>query len=261
MPPSIITLTTDFGRSDTYVAQMKGVILSINPAATIIDVTHEIPPQDILRGSIALGETWQAFPAGTIHVAVVDPGVGTSRYILGARCNDRVFVLPNNGLLSHVLKSSPVDEIVELREQSFWRTNVSNTFHGRDIIAPVAAHLSLGISLGKFGPSAKDIKLLDLSRPRFEERRLIGSILRIDGFGNVITDIELADVRQIPTTEFVVSCNQEQIAGISQTYGQHPPGTLIALFGSQGHLELAVVNGNAAVRLGAKRLGTIVLSW
>src|SRR5688572_23993780 len=134
MPPSIITLTTDFGRDDTYVAQMKGVILSINPAATIVDVTHEIPPQDILRGAIALGEMWQTFPVGTIHVAVVDPGVGTSRELLGAKCDDRLFVLPNNGLLSQVLKKCPAQEIVEVQDQAYWRTNVSSTFHGRDIM-------------------------------------------------------------------------------------------------------------------------------
>ncbi|MDA1051023.1 MAG: SAM-dependent chlorinase/fluorinase [Planctomycetota bacterium] len=261
MPPSIITLTTDFGRADTYVAQVKGVILSINPDAAIVDVTHEIPPQDIMRGSIALGEMWQTFPVGTIHVAVVDPGVGTSRCILCAKCDDRVFVLPNNGLLSHVLKAKPADEIVELRDQSFWRTSVSNTFHGRDIIAPVAAHLSLGVPLSKLGPPAGDVTLLDFQKPRFEERQLFGTIVSIDRFGNLITDIELAHLRQIPTTEFTVCCKQRRIERISRTYADYPPGTLIALPGSQGRLELAIVGGNASLQLDAKISDAVVLSW
>lgn len=261
MAPSIITLTTDFGRADTYVAQMKGVILSVNPAATIVDVTHEIPPQDITRGSLALGEMWRTFPPGTIHVAVIDPGVGTSRGILGAKCDDRLFVLPNNGLLSHVCKTSPADEIVELQDQRFWRTSVSNTFHGRDIIAPVAAHLSLGVGLGKLGPPATDIRWLDLPMPQFEEQRLIGQIIGIDRFGNLITDIELAHLRQIPTTEIVIRCKQRRIEGISRTYAQHPPGILIALPDSQGHLALAIVGGNAALQLDAKISDAVVLTW
>lgn len=261
MPPSIMTLTTDFGCVDTYVAQMKGVILSINPDARIIDVTHEIPPQDILRGSMALGEIWQSFPVGTIHVAVIDPGVGTSRGILGARCDDRFFVLPNNGLLSRVLKSNPTADIVELRESSYWQANRSNTFHGRDIMAPVAAHLSLGVELSEFGPPATDIVLLDIPSPRVEQRRVIGQIISIDGFGNLITNIESAQVGQIPATESIVTCNERQVHGISPTYGLHPPGTLIALFGSHGHLELAIVNGNAARTLGAQISDAVVLAW
>jgi S-adenosylmethionine hydrolase len=261
MPPSIITLTTDFGRADTYIAQMKGVILSINPAATIVDATHEIPPQDILRGSQALGEMWQAFPTGTIHVAVIDPGVGTSRGVLAAKCDDRVFVLPNNGLLSHVLRAKPCDEVVELRDKTYWRTNVSRTFHGRDIIAPVAAHLSLGVRLGNLGPPATDVILLDCQEPQFEERQLIGKIISIDHFGNLITNIEVTHLRQIPTTKIIVRCNQQHIDGLSQTYGTQSTGALIALLSSQGHLELAIVNGNAAAQLGARVSDAVAVTW
>ena len=261
MANQIITLTTDFGRADTYVAQMKGVILSINPAATIIDVMHEIPPQDVVRGSMALGEVWLAFPPGTIHVAVIDPGVGTSRAILGVKCDDRLFVLPNNGLLSHVLIKSPPDEVVRLQNQSYWRANVSHTFHGRDIMAPVAAHLSRGVRLSELGPLATKVELLEFPRPLSEDRQMTGQIIGIDGFGNLITNIELAHVQQIGTTDFVVCCHQQQADGISETYGQHPSGKLVALIGSQGHLELAVVNGNAAAQLGAKISDPIVLTW
>lgn len=261
MPPSIITLTTDFGCADTYVAQMKGVILSINPAATIVDITHEIPPQDIMRGSRALGEIWQAFPAGTIHVAVIDPGVGTSRGLLAAKCDDRSFVLPNNGLLSHVLRSNPSDEIVELRNQTYWRENISNTFHGRDIMAPVAAHLSLGVRLSTLGPNATDVTLLECLEPRFEERQLLGKIVRIDHFGNLITNIEVTHLRHIPATEIIVRCNEREVSGISQTYAVHPHGTLIALLGSQGWLELAVVNGSAAAQTGAQISDVVTVGW
>ncbi|MEO8493940.1 MAG: SAM-dependent chlorinase/fluorinase [Planctomycetota bacterium] len=261
MPPAIITLTTDFGTADTYVAQMKGVILSINPAATIVDVTHEIPPQDVTRGSIALGEMWQAFPAGTIHVAVVDPGVGTSRGILSAECEGRLFVAPNNGLLSQVLQQKPPSEIVELQDRTYWRALISDTFHGRDIMAPVAAHLSLGVRLGRLGPPATDVKTIDFAVPRFEERQLIGQVIGIDRFGNLITNIELAHLRQIPTTEINVCFKQQQVSGISRTYGEHPVGALIALPGSQGHLELAIVGGSASVELGAKISDAVLLTW
>ncbi|MCA9124227.1 MAG: SAM-dependent chlorinase/fluorinase [Planctomycetaceae bacterium] len=261
MPPAIITLTTDFGLADTYVAQMKGAILSINPAAKIIDVTHEIPPQHILCGSMAIGEMWNIFPAGTIHVAVIDPGVGTTREIVAAECDGHFFVTPNNGLLSHVHKASAKCEFVVAQNRSFWRVKVSNTFHGRDIMAPIAAHLSLGVSLTQIGPSATDVKLLDIVGPRFTERQLIGRIISIDRFGNLITDIGLAHLRQIPMRDVVVRCKQREIAGISQTYGQHSRGALIAIISSQGRLELATVNGNAAVEVGASIEDSVVIDW
>ena len=261
MANPIITLTTDFGRADTYVAQMKGVILSLNPDAAIVDVTHEIPPQNIMRGSMALGEIWQAFPPGTIHVAVIDPGVGTAREILGAKCDDRLFVLPNNGLLSHVLANSLPEEIVELQNQSYFRASMSQTFHGRDIMAPVAAHLSLGVRLREFGPPAADVKRLEFPSPQVEERRLTGQIVSIDGFGNLLTNIETAHIEQIGNANFLVSYNRQQIDGISETYGQHSPGTLIALLGSQGQLELAIVNGDAARQLNGKISDPITVTW
>ena len=154
-----------------------------------------------------------------------------------------------------------IDEIVELRNQSYWRPNISNTFHGRDIMAPVAAHLSLGVRLSKFGPPASDVTLLEFPKPQFEERRLLGQIIGIDSFGNLITNIEAAHIRQLPVTDVVVCCNQQHVEGISETYGQHPAETLIALIGSQGHLELAIVNGNAAAQLGAKISDAVVLTW
>ncbi|MBI2480407.1 MAG: SAM-dependent chlorinase/fluorinase, partial [Planctomycetia bacterium] len=191
----------------------------------------------------------------------IDPGVGTSRRILAAKCADHVFVLPNNGLLSHVLRSSPSDEIVELQDQTYWRTCISSTFHGRDVMAPVAAHLSLGVRLSKLGPPATDVALLDCLEPRFEERRLIGRIIRIDHFGNLITDIEVAHLRKIPTTEIIIRCNERQAGGICQAYGTHPSGALIALVGSQGHLELAIVNGNAAAQLDARISDVVTVAW
>ncbi|MBC8352349.1 MAG: SAM-dependent chlorinase/fluorinase [Planctomycetes bacterium] len=254
-------MTTDFGSRDTYVAQMKGIILSINPATMIFDVTHEVPPQDVLRGSMALGEMWRAFPVGTIHVAVVDPGVGTDRSMIAARCDDRLFVLPNNGLLSHSIKASSSHEFIELQNKNYWRAEVSNTFHGRDIMAPVAAHLSLGVGLDELGPPATDVVLLDLPAPSIEGRRLIGQIVGIDGFGNLLTNIDLAHIDQIPEAGFIISCNKRQIAGVREAYAQHPPGTLIALIGSQGCLELATVNGNAAIQLGARIGDTVSTAW
>jgi S-adenosylmethionine hydrolase len=261
MASPIITLTSDFGRADTYVAQMKGVILSMNPAAMIVDVTHEIPPQDVSRGSLALGEVWQAFPPGTIHVAVIDPGVGTARSILGAKCADRLFILPNNGLLSHVLAKGASEEIVELQQESYWRADVSHTFHGRDIMAPVAAQLSLGVRLCEFGPPALDVKLLDLPLPQVDTRRITGEIVSIDSFGNLITNIETAHLAELEAANVIVCYKQLQVMGICETYGQHRPGTVVALLGSGGRLEVAVVNGNAAAQLNSKIAEPVVLTW
>lgn len=261
MAHSIITLTTDFSRADAYVAQMKGVILSINPDATIVDVTHEIPPQSIAVGAIVLGQAWQTFPQGTIHVAVVDPGVGTCRGLLAANYSGHLFVLPNNGLLSYVLKSGASEQIVKLQNQSYWRHPVSSTFHGRDIMAPVAAHLSLGVPVGELGPPATDVELLELPAPRVEGQWLIGEIIAIDGFGNLVTNIERSHFVQLSSSDVVVRCCRQRINSISTTYGEHSAGTVIALWGSHGHLELASVNGSIAALIGAHVSDSVEISW
>jgi S-adenosylmethionine hydrolase len=255
MSRSLITLTTDFGTGSPYVAQMKGVILGINPEANIVDITHDIPPQDIAAGALVLREVFAAFEPGTIHVAVVDPGVGTDRRLIHADIQGRHYLAPDNGLLT-LLEKKGMRRVVQLNERRYWRSQVSATFHGRDILAPVAAHLSLGVDPLMLGPPARDLV-------RFEQHiatspgQVRGEILAIDHFGNLITNINhsvLALAKIDPADPATcIQVKSVEVSGISKTYGEHPPETVIALFGSGGFLEIAVVNGHAAQHLHACR--------
>ena len=193
----IITLTTDFGTTDSYVAQMKGVILGIAPDATLVDITHQVPPQDIVAGSAILADAVGAFPPDTIHLVVVDPGVGSERRPVAVETTSRGerlgprFVAPDNGVLTGALQHFPLRRAVRLAERRFWRTDVSHTFHGRDLFAPVAAHLSRGIELAEFGPPLDwELILLPVDRPVVEGDEIRGHIARTDSFGNLITNID-----------------------------------------------------------------------
>ena len=259
---SIITLTTDFGEGSPYVAAMKGVILSINPDATLVDITHTIRPQDIQHGAIVLGDVVELFPDGTIHVAVVDPGVGTERDIIYARIGRQQFVVPDNGLLGKLLERTDADQIVRLENEEFWRQPVSNTFHGRDIMAPVAAHLSLGVAPERFGTVAGDIQKLDLPKPQVRPGRINGVILEVDSFGNLITNITADLLAGYPTDERVcVVCGIYETWGILSAYAQQHADMFVALVGSTGRLELAIVEGNAARRLGLQAGMPVTVAW
>jgi len=247
---SLLTLTTDFGRDSPYVAAMKGVILSINPAATIVDISHGIAPQNIAEGAFALGETTRWFPADTIHVAVVDPGVGTARQIVYARVSEHQYICPDNGLLSYVCRDRRADTIFEVTNRSLFLAEVSNTFHGRDIMAPVAARLSLGLAPAQLGPPLESLNLFGWPRPERRAKCVVGRILYADSFGNLITNIRREDLpSDIEPAYFFVETAQHQFDGIVRTYFESPPGTPVALFGSSGLLELAIVEGNAAIEL------------
>ena len=247
---SVITLTTDFGRDSPYIAAMKGVILSINPAATIVDISHGIAPQNIADGAFVLGETIQWFPANTIHVAVVDPGVGTARKIVYARVDAQQYVCPDNGLLSYVCRDRQPDVTFEVTNRSLFLHEVSSTFHGRDIMAPVAARLSLGMAPSELGPPLKKLDLFEWPRPERRPNSIVGRILHADSFGNLITNIRREDLpSDIEPAYFVVETAQHRFDGIVRTYFESPPRTPVALFGSSGLLELAIVQGNAAVEL------------
>ncbi len=243
----IITLTTDFGGSDSYVAQMKGVILTINPKAQIVDVTHSIPPQDVARAARVIESIIPAFPAGTIHVAVVDPGVGSSRRLLAAESAGQRFLAPDNGLLAPVFSSWPPGQIRELQNDRFWRKPVSLTFHGRDILAPVAAHWSLDVDPTEFGPIVEPGSLVPLhvSRPHRAGGALIGRVEYADSFGNLITNIAASDLDE-GTAQ--ISIAGRTIDGLCRCYSDQPVGALLALIGSSGRLEIAV-NGGSAARL------------
>jgi len=259
---STITLTTDFGSGSLYTAAMKGVILSINPAANVVDLSHQIPPQDVRQGAVVLDDATGWFPEGTIHVAVVDPGVGTQRAIVYARIGKQDYIAPDNGLLSRLAARTPPAKIIRLNKPQYWLESVSATFHGRDIMAPVAARLSLGFDPERLGPAIEKLAGLHWPKVRQTPNKIEGVVLQIDSFGNLITNIGAEMLAGRPTDERVcVVCNIYETWGIFHTYADQPRGTFIALIGSGGRLELAVVGENAAEMLGIEVGSPVVVAW
>ncbi|MEZ0395221.1 MAG: SAM-dependent chlorinase/fluorinase [Anaerolineales bacterium] len=258
-PIPLITLTTDFGLQDGFVGAMKGVMLGICPAAHIVDISHEIPPQNILAGALTLAGVFRYFPAGTIHLAVVDPGVGTARRPLAARLGDYFFVGPDNGLFTPLYEEAETRgwtmEFVHLTNEAYFLPNVSRTFHGRDLFSPVAAHLAAGVGLAALGPAFHDPVRLPLPRPERLPGGWRGHIIAIDHFGNLTTDLT-ADLLAA-AQNVLVRLGGFEVRGIQAAYGESRPGSLIALFDSQGRLEVAVVQGSAAARTGAQ-IGDVV---
>jgi S-adenosyl-L-methionine hydrolase (adenosine-forming) len=248
---SVITLTTDFGDGSPYVAVMKGVILSINPSAHIVDLSHVIRPQDIRHGSYMLSTAVPYFPAGTIHVAVVDPGVGTERKALLASAANQFIVAPDNGLLTGLLDHLAPASVWELNESAYWRPTVSSTFHGRDIFAPVAAHLSLNVAPSRLGTAIDSWVRLPGHSFHVDGSRLTGSIQFVDHFGNLISNIPAEAIVAGPRE---IRLDGRLIEGFRwvRTYGEADPGQIVGLISSDGFLEIAVVNGNAAARLEAR---------
>ena len=248
---SIITLTTDFGGINHYVAQMKAAILGICPSATIVDVNHQITPQDIFQGAWVLSQVVESFPDDTCHVVVVDPGVGTSRPIVVARARGQFFVAPDNGVLSLVLNDGQrIDWIRSLNDLNRWSSRHSRTFHGRDVMAPVAAHLMNGLSLDILGPLQPDLNVR-LKPPELKPQQagISGSVVAIDAFGNLITNIPLAalpETNQNLRIRVGDTENPLEIQGLSGTYADQPTGSVIALIGSNEMLEIAVVDNHAA---------------
>jgi len=258
----VITLTTDFGTDSPYVAAMKGTILSINPDATLVDITHAIPPQDVRRGSIVLEGVAERFPAGTIHVAVVDPGVGTDRAIIYVEIGRHRYVAPNNGLLSRLAARTAPSKIIRLENREYWLPEVSSTFHGRDIMAPVAAHLSLGVPPERLGPPVLGLIEIEWPEVRQSLKRLEGVVQEIDSFGNLITNVTAEMIgNRLTDDRASVVCSVYETRGIYHTYAEQPEGTLIALIGSTGRLELAVVGENAAEVLGVGVGFPVVVAW
>jgi S-adenosylmethionine hydrolase len=264
-PNGIITLTTDFGLADSYVGSMKGVILGIAPDVRLVDITHAIGPQDTNQAAYILKTFYRYFPPGTIHLVIVDPGVGSQRRAIALETPEALFIAPDNGILTEVWRDARARwgpegcMVVELTERRFWRDRVSHTFHGRDIFAPVAAHLATGVALPSFGA-----RLLVINEATFEQPalgrggELVGRIIHVDHFGNCITNITPRDLELAGKGKgLTVTIIDQHIGGLSQTYADGPLGALIALIGSSDHLELAVRNGNAAQTLGVG-IGDIV---
>ncbi len=246
----LITLTTDFGEGSPYVAQMKGVILSLCREADIIDISHAIRSQDVRQGALALADATPRFPAGTIHVAVVDPGVGTSRRILYAEINEHRYIAPDNGLLSRLTASASASRLLAIENSKHWLPCRSHTFHGRDIMAPVAARLAAGLNPVELGPACESPVAIPWPTVRQAEGQVHGEVLIVDSFGNAITNIEHTDLSTLDDpSSLVVRCAGRQIRGVVQTYAAAMTGELVALFDSQGRLEIAVVGGSAAAVL------------
>lgn len=259
---SIITLTTDFGPESIYAAAMKGVILSINPQATIIDITHSIPRHNIAAGAMALDDVAERFPPQTIHVAVVDPGVGTDRALIYAEIGGQRFLAPDNGLLTRIAARRPVQRVIRLTEREHWLPEVSNTFHGRDILAPVAARLSLGLDPAELGPPFPDLTRLPERPARVRPNRIDGEVIAIDSFGNVLTNITADMLAGRPTdARACVVCGIFETWGIFPCYAAQEPGMLVALIDSQRRLELALVGDNAAARLGIHVGMPVTIAW
>jgi S-adenosylmethionine hydrolase len=263
-PPSIITITTDFGTEDAYVPAMKGTMLSIAPDARFVDVTHAVAPQDVMESAFVLQTAQPYFPAGTVHLVVVDPGVGTERRAVALRHDDHWFVGPDNGLFPLVFDGAAPDAAVELDRPEAWRTDApSNTFHGRDIFAPAAAHLAAGRSLEDIGTPIDTLEPLQWARPIVESETVRGRIVHVDHFGNCITNIRRSTLAQAldldedaaadsfpPVKGYVGSTILEQIRA---TYGAVPEGEPLLLFGSTDFLEVGVNGGNAAELLDIRK--------
>ena len=260
MKRPVITLLTDFGTRDAYAASMKGVILGINPDAVLVDITHDVEPQNIVEGAFLLGEAFSSFPKGTIHVAVVDPGVGGPRRPVLIVTAGYVFIGPDNGLFSFALRREEVKRIVLLDRPEYFRTPVSATFHGRDLFAPVAARLSLTGRPGRFGRPVESLERLSLPEPVEKGRRLTGRILHEDRFGNLVSNIggeRLA--RFTGGRPFVIRAGKGAIRSLSRTYGDVAAGSALALEGSGGLIELSVRGGHAGKALGLKRGDTVTI--
>jgi S-adenosyl-L-methionine hydrolase (adenosine-forming) len=261
-PPAIITLTTDFGEGSRYVAAMKGVILSINPHAQIIDISHAVPARDIRAGAIALAETACWFPPGTIHIVVVDPGVGGKRRVIYAAMCGRHFIGPDNGVLSRLAATERPAKIVSVEDKQYWQPEVSRTFHGRDIMAPVAARLSLGLAPEKLGPALGRLVELPWAEAQQVPNRIDGEVIEVDSFGNLVTNITQAMLEGVPRGDSVIiTCDEHETQGIFATFSDQPPMTFMAHVGSTGRLELAIVDENASAMLGVRVGAPVRVSW
>jgi len=257
-PSGIITLTTDFGLSDPYVAMMKGVILSINPSARLVDVTHQIGTGSISQAALLIRETFPYFPEGTVHLTVVDPGVGSDRRLIALQAGAHFFVGPDNGLFWPVFQDFGGAKAVHLTQPRYFLPSITRTFHGREIFAPVAAHLSLGLSLESLGPSIHDLAKLTVPQPFVKEGVLCGQIIRVDNFGNLVTNIPSRDLLNfLESGPLRIKAGKLVIRKLSRIYADCEEGEPLALINSSNLLEIAVNLGRASEYIGLKN-GEIV---
>lgn len=243
---SLVTLLTDFGTSDPYVAAMKGALLTRCPRAQIVDISHDIPPHNVLAGAVVLAEAARHFPPGTLHVAVVDPGVGTDRRILAAQCGEQMFLLPDNGVITMVADAAPIEDLVVVRNIDVLG-GVSMTFHGRDVFAPLAAQLLNGLALQRLGPQPDSYRQLEIPVPVRSAGVVVGQVIYVDQFGNLVSNITWRDVENIWQAPATVraACLGRDLGPLQGTYGFAAEGELLALVNSMGRIEVAVNRGRA----------------
>jgi S-adenosylmethionine hydrolase len=261
MPPRIVTLTTDFGTTDHFAGVMKGVILSIAPATTkIVDITHDVRPFDVLDGGFTIAQAYSYFPQKTIHAVVIDPGVGSTRRPLLVEAAGQYFIAPDNGVLSLILaRAKP--KVRYITNERYFLKPLSRTFHGRDVFSPVAAHLASGVLPARFGPLITDYLRLGFDQPaRAGKREWTGCVLKVDRFGNIITNFHIADHPQLNTHSFEVKIGPERIARLALTFTDCGPNELFAIVGSSGYLEIAMNQSSAAERLGCGPGASVHLS-
>jgi S-adenosylmethionine hydrolase len=249
MPRRLITLTTDFGLADHFVGTMKGVILAIAPAAKIVDITHEVAPFAIREGAFVIAQAYPYFPRGTIHVVVVDPGVGTSRRPVLIEAAGQLFMGPDNGVFSMVCSREKY-KARHITAAKYFLAGVSHTFHGRDIFAPVAAHLAAGIKPSQFGKLVEDLLRSDFEKPARTGKRLwSGTVLKVDRFGNLITNFRLEEFPELRSRPFEMTAGLLSVTRLASTYSEGEPGELLLVEGSSGYLEVAIKQDSAAVRI------------
>jgi len=242
---AIVTLTTDFGLKDPYVGAMKGAMLGVAPALAIVDITHLVAPGAVLEGAFILGEACGYFPRGTVHVGVVDPGVGGKRKAILVEAGEYVFVGPDNGLVSLAVRRLGMKRAFEVTDERSFLPEVSSTFHGRDIFGPVAARVAAGASPGSFGPELGSIESLQVPVPALEGGGLSGEVIYVDSFGNLVTNIRKEELARFGAPVDVL-IGDKSIHGVKKTYAMAEKGAPLALIGSSGLLEVAVSSGSAA---------------
>jgi S-adenosylmethionine hydrolase len=253
VPRPVIALLTDFGTRDHYAGTMKGVVLGICPEATLVDITHDVAAHDVLGGALELAAASRYFPVGTIFLVVVDPGVGSARHGIAADTGDYKFVAPDNGVLTAALDEHPPKRIVELTERKYARPTVSRTFEGRDRFAPAAAWLAKGVDLAALGRTAGSIQRLEIPRPAVQDGRIDGQVVRVDRFGNLITNIDRRTFDRFADGPLDIRIGLHQISRVVSTYADASAGEVCALFGSTDHLEVAANGASAAEVLDLRR--------
>jgi len=253
MPAPTITLTTDFGLVDHFAGSMKGVILGIAPRVQIVDITHDVQPFEITEGAFVIAQAYRYFPRKTVHVIVVDPGVGSERRPILAEMAGQYFVAPDNGVLSMIFSREAKKKVRHVTNDKYFLQPVSRTFHGRDVFAPVGAHLASGVPAARFGKTIEDFVKLAIDKPtRMGKRVWTGTILKVDRFGNLITNLHIDEFPDVQTRPFELNAGLQQISRLAATFSECAPGEFFVVVGSSGYLEVAANQGSAAKMLGVR---------